>query len=343
MYKPYTISDLNNVEKNGYKVFSTFSCDGGSTQGYKLAGYDVVAICEIDPSLVEIYKANFKPKHIFNTDIREVKEIPSELVDIDVLDGSPPCSVFSMAGSREKAWGKSKTFREGQKKQTLDDLFFSFLDLAKIVKPKVIVAENVKGMVAGKAKWYAKEVLNELNEMGYNAQLFLLNSATANVPQRRERVFFVASRKNLNLPKIVLNPSNEFIYYKDIKTEEGIHKLPVPVDAKMLPFAGPRDRTIADINLRIKGTNSRFNSILIRDDEVPPTLASGSVFINASRGEELTSKELIRIQTFAEDYNFVNNKYSNIKYILGMSVPPRMMEYIANEIKTQWLDKIKRI
>jgi DNA (cytosine-5)-methyltransferase 1 len=50
-----------------------------------------------------------------------------ELFDIDILDGSPPCSSFSMSGSREKAWGKNKKFREGQANQVLDDLFFHFI------------------------------------------------------------------------------------------------------------------------------------------------------------------------------------------------------------------------
>jgi DNA (cytosine-5)-methyltransferase 1 len=51
---------------------------------------------------------------------------------LDILDGSPPCSSFSMAGNREKDWGKEKKFREGQAEQVLDNLFFDFIDLQKI-------------------------------------------------------------------------------------------------------------------------------------------------------------------------------------------------------------------
>lgn len=109
------------------KVFSTFACGGGSSMGYKRAGYEMVGCCEIDPAINKIYKENLHPKHNFLMDLRafnELPELPEELYHLDILDGSPPCSTFSMAGAREKGWGKEKVFREGQAKQTLDDLFF---------------------------------------------------------------------------------------------------------------------------------------------------------------------------------------------------------------------------
>ncbi|XBO87446.1 hypothetical protein AAGG52_04690 [Bacillus licheniformis] len=57
-------------------------------------------------------------------DFNKMENLPDELFNLDIFDGSPPCSVFSIAGDREKAWGKEKAFREGQAKQSLDDLFF---------------------------------------------------------------------------------------------------------------------------------------------------------------------------------------------------------------------------
>lgn len=121
------------------KVFSTFSCGGGSTMGYKRAGFKVLGNVEIDKKINEMYVKNFNPKYNFNMDLREfnlLENLPQELYQLDILDGSPPCSTFSMAGVREKAWGKEKRFREGQKLQTLDDLFFVFLDTVKKIKSK---------------------------------------------------------------------------------------------------------------------------------------------------------------------------------------------------------------
>ena len=99
---------------------------------------------------------NHKPKHLFVEDIRlfnQRQDLPPELYDLDLLVGSPPCSTFSMAGSREGAWGKKKVFREGQAKQTLDDLVFVYVDTIAKLKPKVCLLENVKGIIQGNAKY----------------------------------------------------------------------------------------------------------------------------------------------------------------------------------------------
>src|SRR5690606_8715032 len=201
------LTDLKTVRKNGLKVFSCFVCGGGSTMGYKLAGFDVIGANDIDPEMAWHYQENHKPKHYYLEDIREFrkrKDLPKELFNIDVLDGSPPCSSFSMSGNREKDWGKEKKFREGQASQTLDDLFFEFIELAKRLKPKVVIAENVKGMLAGDARGYVIEVIEQFEKIGYNVQLFLLNAAAMGVPQSRERVFFICTRKDLKLGKLKL-------------------------------------------------------------------------------------------------------------------------------------------
>lgn len=184
---PWKLSELKNIEKNGLKVFSCFHCGGGSTMGYKLAGYEVLGGVEIDPEMMKIYRLNHNPKHSYLMGVQDFKKIqndklPDELFDLDILDGSPPCSSFSMAGSREKAWGEQKKFREGQANQVLDDLFFHFIDIANKLKPKVIVAENVKGLVIGKAKGYVKQIYQAFELSGYDVQLFLLNSAFMGVP-----------------------------------------------------------------------------------------------------------------------------------------------------------------
>jgi DNA (cytosine-5)-methyltransferase 1 len=175
----WMLSDLKNVPQNGIKVMSTFACGGGSSMGYKRAGCEIVAANDIDPEMAWHYKRNLNPPNYFLCPIRDLltKDLPSELFNLDILDGSPPCSTFSMAGSREEAWGKDKHFREGQAKQVLSDLFFDYLDLVERLKPRVAIAENVKGMILGNAKGYTKMVMARFREIGYRPQLFLLNGA----------------------------------------------------------------------------------------------------------------------------------------------------------------------
>ena len=113
----WTLKDARFTKDKG-NVFSCFACGGGSTMGYKLAGFDVIGCNEIDPRMNKVYVANNHPKHNYLMDIRDMvkfaksHELPEELYQLDILDGSPPCSTFSMAGNREKDWGKKKKFME---------------------------------------------------------------------------------------------------------------------------------------------------------------------------------------------------------------------------------------
>ena len=201
----WSLKDAKFTKDKG-KVFSCFACGGGSTMGYKLAGFDVLGCNEIDPKMFEAYKTNHNPKYAYLEPIQTFKlrtDLPDELYDLDILDGSPPCSSFSMAGNREKDWGKDKVFREGQAMQVLDTLFFDFIDLAKKLQPKVVVAENVKGLLQGEAKQYVRRIYKEFDEAGYYCQHWLLDASKMGVPQRRERVFFIALRKDLAEPFLV--------------------------------------------------------------------------------------------------------------------------------------------
>ena len=190
------------INPNGCKVFGTFVCGGGSTMGYKLAGFEHLGGVELDPKVAAVYELNHHPKYMYIEAIREFNkrdDLPEELYNLDILDGSPPCSTFSMAGSREKAWGKKKRFAEGQKLQTLDDLVFVYCDTIAKLKPKVCLLENVSGLIRGNAKAYAKQIVQRITEAGYDVQVFLLNAATMGVPQMRERVFFIGLRKDFHL------------------------------------------------------------------------------------------------------------------------------------------------
>lgn len=334
-------------EKNGFKVYSCFACGGGSTMGYKLAGYEVIGANDIDKEMAKIYQKNHNPKYYHLMDIKElVKQdnLPEEMYNLDILDGSPPCSTFSMSGKREEDWGKKKKFREGQAEQVLSDLFFDFIDLANKLKPKVVVAENVKGMLAGNAKRYVIAINEAFDKAGYDTQLFLLNGSNMGVPQRRERVFFVARRKDLNLPKMQMEFNEKPVYFGDIRTDGGI--LPgITEGTKMYQLWKNRkasDRNFSDVAKRVFNSSSFFNNIIMFNNIIPPTLASGSSFYLYDKQAQVSSNDLITIQTFPQDYNFIKNSYSFIKYVLGMSVPPLMSFGVAKSIEKDLLNKLKK-
>lgn len=198
----WNLKDTEFTKDKG-KVFSCFACGGGSTMGYKLAGFDVIGCNEIDERMNGAYIANHNPRFNYLCDIREfaaLERYPEELYNLDILDGSPPCSTFTLSGDREKAWGKEKKFKEGQTAQVLDTLFFDFIRLAGRLRPKVVVAENVSGLMMGNAKKYVIEIYRSFEEAGYTCEHWLLDGLLMGVPQRRKRVFFVALRKDLAAP-----------------------------------------------------------------------------------------------------------------------------------------------
>lgn len=327
------------IEKHRCKVFSTFACGGGSTMGYKLAGYDVIGANDIDPQMAKVYKENHRPKHYFLCPIGEMidMELPEELYNLDIFDGSPPCSTFSMAGQREDGWGKDKQFREGQAKQVLSDLFFDWIKLVDKLKPKVAVAENVKGMLIGNAKAYTKVIVSELEKIGYDVQLFMLNAASMGVPQKRERVFFICKRKDLKLPKLVLKFDETSIKYSQIEQRTGRQLAEGTLYKQRWDKRRKGDLDYAHICEREEGKRTNFSIKLINQNQVPPTIVSGSDFIKFDLPEHISDYELQQIGSFPLDYNFLA---VNAKYLIGMSVPPLMTAQVAHQIYKQLLSKL---
>ena len=349
----WTLKDAN-FTKNKGKVFSCFACGGGSTMGYKLAGFDVLGCNEIDPKMIEAYKTNHNPKYAFLESIQTFKmreDLPAELYDLDILDGSPPCSSFSMAGNREKDWGKEKKFREGQAEQILDNLFFDFIDLAKKLQPKIVVAENVKGLLLGNAKEYVRRIYREFDLAGYYCQHWLLDASKMGVPQKRERVFFIAFRKDLATkflyqkdmftvaPKLELNFNEKEILFGEIRSEFG--KDYSNTDRKKLIDKRIKsDKSISDINERLYNKNSGYNSMIIHDDEVRGTICAGDKDWRFFDGKGCSDMDYILCGTFPTDYKFLSKSKEGPKYIIGMSVPPVMTAQIASQIYEQWLSKL---
>ena len=320
------------IEYNGLKVFGTFICGGGSTMGYKLAGFNHLGGVEIDPPIADVYKANHNPKYLFNQDIREfnkLNDLPNELYNLDLLDGSPPCSSFSMAGSREKAWGQEKQFREGQAVQTLDDLVFEYCNTIIKLQPKVFLLENVKGIILGNAKAYSRKIVQTMELAGYKVQVFLLNAASMGVPQKRERVFFIGYKKELKFKPLKLDFNEMPVLYKYI--EDG--SLGNLITGQALKFwkICPQGYPLSKIHPK----GNYFGSFKISPEVVCNTIiaSESSPVFHYTHPNNISNNDLCKIGTYPLDYNF---KTIKPKYLIGMSVPPIMTAQIANQINKQW-------
>jgi len=338
--------------KDKGKVFSCFACGGGSTMGYKLAGFDVLGCNEIDPKMAEAYKTNHNPKYCFVEPIQTFKlrdDLPEELYNLDILDGSPPCSSFSIAGVREEDWGKEKKFREGQAEQVLDTLFFDFIDLAAKLKPKIVVAENVKGLLLGEAKSYVLKILESFDKAGYMVNYWLLDSSDMGVPQKRERVFFLAIRKDIAepflesvdmftiAPKINLQFNEKKIVWGDVIDENDNIETLSKLDGELWEKRQVGDVDLSNISLRERNILSRFNAKFLYKEKVANTITGGEQCVLFDKKRNRNKQELCDCGTYPHDYNFLTNKP---EYLIGMSVPPVMTAQIATRIYEQWLSKI---
>lgn len=341
----WKLKDLEKVEHNGYKVFSCFSCGGWSSMWYKNAGYEIIGTCEIDPQMDKVYQKNFPTKYRYLMGVQEFKnipkkEIPSDLFDIDLLDWSPPCSTFSTAWLRERVRWKEKVFREWQAKQILSDLFFDYLDIVEKLNPKVVIAENVKGLIQGKAKWYLKLIHERFTELWYKTQIFLLNWATMWLPQKRERVFIIAHRKEYDLPKLKLEFNEEPILFKEIHDRSWRKDRPLTwkyLEVSKCAKYGDNSLEIADY--RYEGKRNFFNVSWIYDDKVLPTITASDKNIVWWEDRKLNYTELYCWWSRPSDYNFLD---VNPAYLIGMSVPPLMMYKVSDEIRKQRLDLIHK-
>lgn len=350
------------IEKTELTVLSTFSCGGGSTMGYKLAGMNVIGCVEIDPNMLKCYEENHHPKYPFLSGVKEFverinenkkkfKEDYPELFNLDILDGSPPCSSFSLAGLREKAWGKKKKFREGQSDQVLDTLYFDFIELAFLLKPKVIVSENVPGILMGTAIEYVKRIYKDMDEAGYEVKHFRLMASDMGVPQKRERVFFIGIRKDLlkhfeggGLELFSMFPPLDLRFNEpDISFERATRdfweepRKPLTETATKYYFKIDEGKSFSDKH----ENGSLFNWMKVSRNSPVPTLAAGNrdLYFHPVKEGVLNEREYMALGSYPLDYNSLDQ---DVKYLVGMSVPPVMMAQIALRIKKQWFDVINK-
>lgn len=210
-YRVPGMGEIAALPWNGLRVASLFAGGGGSSTGYRMAGYRVVFASEFIDAAADTYAANAAPHTV--VDRRDVRELSGvdllsaaglSVGELDVLDGSPPCASFSTAGARETGWGKVKSYSDSA--QRTDDLFFEFARLIGEVQPRVFVAENVSGLVKGTAKGYFIEILQALRAQGYRVGAQLLDASWLGVPQARQRLILIGVRDDLDTEPVFPRP-----------------------------------------------------------------------------------------------------------------------------------------
>jgi len=312
---------INKAKKTRTAV-SLFAGCGGSSTGHKLAGFRVAYANEFVEAARDTYAQNHPGTFIDGRDIRTVsptsilKVLGMKKGELDLLDGSPPCSAFSTAGKRDSGWGQSKSYSD-DKTQVVDDLFFEYVRILKGLKPKMFIAENVEGLVQGVAKGYFLEILKALKDAGYNVRAQVLDASLLGVPQARRRLIIVGTRN-------------------DLKTSP--------------TFPQPRRRplTVAECLPEITHIKSKKNGILtyLSSDRPSPTITAsdGSTSETASFScggfcqteggpktrRKYAIKELKVLFGLPEDFKLTGSFEQQWERI-GRSVPPLLMYAVSRE------------
>lgn len=346
-YRVPTMKEIEAIPWNGFNVCSTFSGGGGSCLGYRMAGYRVLYANEFVEEACKTYKANHPNSFLDSRDIRTVtgkdilEKIGLEKGELDIFDGSPPCSAFSTNGKREKGWGKAKNYSDN-KKQVVDDLFFEYARILNEIQPKVFIAENVSGLAKGNAKGYLKLIFNALKDCGYNVSVKILNASYFGVPQKRERAIFIGVRKDLDIDPVYPKPSNNIISFSEALKGLKNSKDEIEYLTNYAKQSKTIQRAIKSLSKNPKKPEySKFFNCYIRLSKYLPcnTIIAGCTLLHPTEDRFLTTNELKRIQSLPDDF-IVTGSYDQRKERIGRMVPPLMMKAISETVRDEILCKI---
>ncbi len=190
-----------------------------------------------------------------------------------------------------------------------------------------MVAENVKGLILGKARGYVKQIKELFNLAGYEVQLFLLNSAAMGVPQRRERTFFIAQRKGTCRPGLRLNFNGQAITPQDAFV--GINPAGQTITGRMTAEYWKKTRPGSGFG----DAGGYCSTQKLSQNRVAPTLRASLRHYHWSEPAVISDMACVRLQSYPDDYNFLK---TDAGYLCGMSVPPVMMANVASQIDKQW-------
>ena len=381
-YKRYTLQDTLDSEKRAlFNVLSTFAGGGGSSTGYRLAGGKILAINEFVPEAQNTYRENYPNTTIVPGDIKKLtgtflmEQAGVKVGELDLLDGSPPCSAFSMAGSvshgegrtHADAFGKKKQYSDIKGVENVEDLFFEFLRVAKDIKPKVIIGENVEGLTMGEAKEYFHKIQNTFEEIGYLIVANVLDSSYFGVPQSRKRCFFIGVREDV-AEKVGINFMTMYQLYpdkNDFRTTLGeaindvvnedkeeldylIDKISPEraVGKTLMKMPKDPDKVLTGMDYHVKGHHFNLKRSSLRKP-CPTITAMGNLAGVAGtchpiEDRKFTIKELKRIMSLPEDFKLTGQHKQQSERI-GRMVPPLMMKALAESVYNKVLKPYKEL
>ncbi|MDQ0362181.1 DNA cytosine methyltransferase [Breznakia pachnodae] len=348
-----------------YKVVDLFCGAGGLSRGFMDAGFDIVLGVDFNDKALETFEANHGGAEAFKLDLFDLDNISKirdklaskKIDDLDVLIGGPPCQGFSLAGNRVESDERNK-------------LYTAMVETAKQLKPKVILLENVPGLIKLYDGKVANKIVDDFSSLGYSVKKKVLYAPNYGVPQIRKRVFFVAVKNGLpefEFPQPLIDDESKFI-----SCEDAISDLPPLIDIKgdiiqdypTKPLSDYQkkmrkkskeihnhigtihtEKTKKMISMVPEGKNYKalpekyraeytYHESLTRYHSKRPsrTIDTGHrTHFHYKLNRIPTVRESARLQSFPDDFIFLGNKADQYKQV-GNAVPPLLGKALAESI-----------
>ncbi len=323
------------------QLVSLFSGAGGLDKGFHNAGFRTVVANEFDAKICPTFRANFPDVELIEGDIRH---IPSSAFPQNVagIIGGPPCQSWSEAGALrgiEDARGQ---------------LFYEYIRILRAVRPLFFVAENVSGMLAKRHSAAVSGFMRLFSDAGYDVNLKLLNANDYDVPEDRLRVFYIGFRKDLHV--------DDYQYPEPLRHKPTLREAIWDLQHTAIP-AKPRNRTngsackVANNEYYVGAFSPIFmsrNRVRSWDEPAFTVQASGrqcqlhpqapkmvkveknlQVFSEGSEKlyRRMTVREVARIQTFADDFQFLYDDLNLAYKMIGNAVPVNLAFHVALSIR----------
>lgn len=348
-------------------VIDLFCGCGGLSEGFKLAGYNIVGGVDFNAPAIETYNRNFKKSKGICCDLLEmdksiIKKTFGNLERIDVIIGGPPCQGFS-AANRYKSEGDDPR----------NKLFFEFVKFVDMAKPKAILIENVRGIVTSN-NGYAKDRIYEIfEERGYSVNHRILDASDYGIPQRRLRNFFVMLKGDIKFDFDSISKSNNQVTVKEAIGELYFHEnnnsdepfiLEERPTTTFQKYLRAKDNGVPNHEVRYPASkvqerisyvpqggnwenvpdslwpndrNNRHSSAYKRLSENEPscTIDTGnnhSNYFHPLYNRIPTVREAARLQSFPDEFVFIGNRSEQYRQV-GNAVPPLLAKVIAEQIR----------
>lgn len=348
---------------DSYIILDLFCGAGGFSFGmHQNKHFRTAVAVDFNSSATETFKRNMPDTHVITGDITK-EEIKEQVIqaskehNVNMIIGGPPCQGFAMKGKKLGL------------KDPRNFLFLEYLNIVKVLQPKVFVIENVKRLLTTENGWFKDEILNYIKELGYQVDYGVLNACDFGVPQSRERAIFICTKeKKITLPtatelcttvreaisdlayldsgegefeqKYKYKPESQYqrMMRKNVKllyNHKATNHSKVALE-KLSMIPPEKGKEFLPKDMRGK---QQYNTTWCRLewDTYSPTIdtrfdtPSNGTNSHPELNRSITPREAARIQSFSDEFIFYGTKSEICKQI-GNAVPPLLAKAIADQI-----------